>query len=377
VLGWGKVFSVPEQFNRRTTFIAAYRTAVAERLGDPAAFAEQAINDTMFVYSKANRPRWARGFVGSLAFTFKTFAISYSELLVRMYQQGGPEGKRAALTSLGVLFLMADVQGLPGADDLDDIIDGALQRMGYNWSSKQRKREFFATVLGEGGADFLLHGFSGLPGMPIDVSGRMGLGNLVPGTGLLTKKSDYGSDVTELAGPIGTLASSWFKAGGMAAEGRLGEAASMLTPVAAQNMVKALDMWATGMYRDQRGRKVINTDEFDAAWKFIGFQPKSVKQVQEATSMVQQGLALNKIREGEIADLWARGRFEGDADKVREAMRMRDEWNADNPQSPITIKGSQIIKRVQSMNMTKAERVAATAPKAIREQVRRELEQSQ
>ena len=133
-------------------------------------------------------------------------------------------------------------------------------------------------------------------------------------------------------------------------------------------------MMATGMYRDQKGRKVIDTDGYDALAKFIGFQPTDVKRVQEATGMVQQGIALNKMREAEIAELWAEGRFEKDADKVREAMGMRDEWNRDNPESPIVIKDAQIIRRVREMSMSKVQRIEKTAPKEIKAQVKAELE---
>jgi hypothetical protein len=53
--------------------------------------------ETQFVYSKANKPQWARGAVGGTLFTFKTYSVSYLELMQRMWNQGGPEGKRAGL----------------------------------------------------------------------------------------------------------------------------------------------------------------------------------------------------------------------------------------------------------------------------------------
>ena len=60
-------------------------------------------------------------------------------------------------------------------------------------------------------------------GVPIDISGRMGLGNLIPGTGLLTKKTDHTSDVAELAGPAGDLAKRAFQAGSKAMDGAQAE----------------------------------------------------------------------------------------------------------------------------------------------------------
>ena len=58
-------------------------------------------------------------------------------------------------------------------------------------------------IIGQAGADFVERGVSGIAGVPIDVSGRLGMGNLIPGTGLLTKKTDHTRDVAEIAGPAG------------------------------------------------------------------------------------------------------------------------------------------------------------------------------
>lgn len=373
MLAWGRPFALAEQFNRRVTFIAAYRTAVAEKMDDPAAFAERVINETQFVYTKANRPAWARGAIGGALFTFKTYSISYIELLSRL-AKSGPEGKRAALIGLAVLVLVSGLEGLPGAGDMDDLIDGLLQRLGFNFSTKQARREFLASIVGDGGAQFLTKGVSGLPGVPIDVAGRLGLGNLVPGTGLLLKKPDHGSDVAELAGPAGSFGKQVATAAGAAASGNLREAATALLPVAAANVVKAYDMANMGMYRDTRGRKVLDTDGFDAFVKAIGFQPTDVARVQQAAGEVQRTIDLVKMRETEIADRWARGIFEKDADAVREARAELAEWNRANPEARIAISDSQIVRRVKQMGMTRAQRIEKTSPKEVRAAVKAELQ---
>jgi hypothetical protein len=76
--------------------------------------------------------------------------------------------------------LLSGVGGLPGADDLDDIISGLMQSLGYNFDSKAKRKAFLAEYLGDGAAQFMERGVSGLAGVPIDISGRMGLGNLIP-----------------------------------------------------------------------------------------------------------------------------------------------------------------------------------------------------
>jgi hypothetical protein len=116
---------------------------------DPAGFAEKAIAETQFVYNKGNKPQWARGAIGSVLFTFKQYSISYVELLHRMATQGGPEGKKAALLALGMLFLFSGAGGLPFADDAEDLVDGVMQRLGYNFSTKLAKKQFFENLLGK------------------------------------------------------------------------------------------------------------------------------------------------------------------------------------------------------------------------------------
>lgn len=373
-LGWGRLFSAAEQFNRRITFIAAYNTARDQGMADPFAFATQAIAETQGVYNKGNKPAWARGAVGGTLFTFKQYSIAYVEFLRRMWGNGA-EGKKAVALALGVLFLMSGMQGLPGMDDLDDVVDGFAQRvLGRSFDSKAAKKQFFASILGQSGAEFVMSGISGLPGAPIDVAGRMGLGNLIPGTGLLTKKRDYGRDYLEVVGPAGTLFTNAGTALGAVASGEFRKAGEALAPVAAQNWIKSADMATMGFYRDMKGRKVVDTDGADAFFKALGFQPRAVAQVQDATATQTNLVTQNKLRETEIADKWARGRIERKPELIEDAKQELADWNRKNPDSPIRIEQSQINKRVQEAMKTKAQRVAATAPKEIRQTVRRELE---
>ncbi|MVT38591.1 PLxRFG domain-containing protein [Acidovorax citrulli] len=67
-VAWGQPFALAEQFNRRSTFIAAYRMAKEQGMAEPSNFARKAVLETQFVYSKANKPRFARGGCGGSAF---------------------------------------------------------------------------------------------------------------------------------------------------------------------------------------------------------------------------------------------------------------------------------------------------------------------
>jgi hypothetical protein len=146
-----------------------------------------------------------------------------------------------------------------------------------------------------------------------------------------------------------------------------------VAPRASANAAKALEMYSTGQYKDDKGRKVIDVDGFEATMKALGFQPTDVARVQEATGLQQQLIAGNKQAEGRFAERWAKAVAESDQDalaKVREDIRS---WNEKNPDTRILINRSQIAKRVQALREDKATRIERTAPKEIRSTVRREL----
>lgn len=374
-LAWGRMFGLAETMNRKIAFAAAYSLAREKGIDNPYDFAAGIVADTQFTMNKGNNPQWARGPVGATLFTFRKFMINYLEGLARMWG-GGPEGKKAFALSLAVLFALAGSSGFPFADDLDDLIDFFAQRvLNKNFVSKQAKKEFFASILGMEGAEFVEKGLSGLPGVPIDVSGRLGLGNIVPGTGLLQKKRDHTSDVKEVVGAAGDFVGRMATAVGQTAQGEIGGAVQSVTPVAMSNLYKAVEMAQLGYYKDAKNRKVIDTTLTDAVLKGIGFQPNDVANMQSAVRAQQQYIELNKLREGEIADLWTRGRVERNPVMIADARRQLAEWNLANPGSKIEIADAQISRRVREANKDKASRLATTAPKEIRAAVKQGLDE--
>lgn len=369
-VAWGQPFALAEQFNRRSTFIAAFRIAKAQGMSDPGAFARKAVLETQFVYSKANKPQWARGAVAGTLFTFKTYSVSYLELMQRMWKQGGPEGKRAVGWALAMLLLMGGAGGVPFAEDVEDLIDGAGQLMGYNISSKQWRKQALAGIVGKELGEFMEQGLSGLPGAPIDVSGRLGMGNLIPGTGLFLTKQSRERDLLEVVGPAGDLIARGFTAGRKVLTGDVAGAALEVSPTAVRNLAKGADMAATGMYRDQKGYKVIDTTLAEAAAKAIGFQPKSVAEVQEANSFMQRSKSFYTQTSSDIKAQWAQAVFEKDEAGLQRVRDRLADWNKNNPEQPIVVKIPDVMKRVREMNKDRTDRIADTSPKSLRQQMR-------
>ncbi|WP_155496354.1 PLxRFG domain-containing protein, partial [Comamonas testosteroni] len=376
-VAWGQPFALAEQFNRRSTFIASYRLAKEQGLQNPSAFARKAVLDTQFVYSKAVKPQWARGTIGGTMFAFKTYSVSYLELMQRMWTQGGKEGKRAVGWSIAMLMLMGGAGGLPFAEDIEDLIDAGGQLMGYSMSVKQWRKQLMQDVLGKELADFIEQGVSGLPGAPIDISGRLGMGNLIPGTGLFLEKRDHSRDMLEIIGPAGDLIQRAATGARKALTGDIAGAALEVSPTAVRNLAKGYDMADSGIYKDSKGRKVIDVTLGEAVAKAIGFQPKSVAETQEATATEQNLIGQNRAMKERLTADMAQAVYDKDVERQAEIRERQQAWNRRNPESPLFIDRRSVRQRVIKMRQTKAERVAAAAPKSIRASVRQSLAEAQ
>lgn len=366
---WGSMFSLAEGFNRKLTFIAAWEVAKAKGEKDAYAFAVKAVNETQGIYNKVNRPNWARGPVGRTVLTFKQFSIAYVELLSRMWKRGGPEGKRAALMMLAMLMLASGEEGLPFSQDLDDLIDTVGQFFGFDTNMRRSKRRLAHEILGKTAGDLFLYGISSQ--LPLDFAGRLGLGNIAPGSGAL-KRSDQeliGRNVAEILGPAAGMATQIADAYDAYVEGNQKKALQNLAPKAVKDVMAGLEMADKGYATDAKGRKTTDVTQGEAAIKAVGFTPTTVAQLTRATMPIQQDVALQRRAETSILDEWVRGISDNDQAMIDKAMKRMDAWNKDNPDSPIVITASQIKARRRAMSLDKETRLLKAAPREMRGRV--------
>lgn len=363
---WGSMFAVAEGFNRKLTFIAAWEVAKANGEKNPYAFAVRAVNETQGIYNKVNRPNWGQGPVGRTLLTFKQYSIMYVELLTRMWKRGGPEGKRAALIMLAVLMLASGEEGLPFSQDLDDLIDTVGQFMGFDTNMRRNKRRLAHEVLGKTLGDLFLYGVSSY--LPLDFAGRVGLGNLIPGTGVLKPSNEQGRarEVAEIFGPTAGMATQVADAYDAVVEGNTGKAVQNLAPKAVKDALAGGEMAKKGYATDSRGRKVIDVTKGEAAIKGIGFNPTSVAQETRKTMPVQQDIALQKRTESSIVNLWVRGLADGDTEMVKDAQQRLNDWNRRNPDTLIRINPDQIRSLARQMATEKDTRLLKSAPREMR-----------
>jgi hypothetical protein len=363
---WGSMFSLAEGFNRKLTFIAAWEVAKAKGEKDPFAFAVRAVNETQGIYNKVNRPNWARGPVGRTVLTFKQFGIMYIELLSRMWKRGGPEGKRAALMMLAVLMLAAGEEGLPFAQDLDDLIDTIGQGFGLDTNMRRNKRRLAHEIFGKTMGDLSMYGISSQ--LPLDFSGRMGMGNLIPASGIAkpSDKNMMGRNVAELFGPAAGMASQIGDAYEAFTEGNKQKALANLAPKAVKDVLSGLEMADKGYATDAVGRKTTDVTAGEAAIKAVGFNPTKVAELTRKTMPIQQDVALQRITESAILDQWVRGITDNDSDMVEKAQAKLEEWNRANPDTPIQINAGQIRSRIRNQGTDKETRILKSTPKEMR-----------
>jgi hypothetical protein len=155
-----------------------------------------------------------------------------------------------------------------------------------------------------------------------------------------------------------------------ALSGDIGGAALELSPGAVRNAVKGIDMATSGHYSDAKGYKVIDTTLAEAAAKFVGFQPRPVAKVQEANSFMMRSKSYYTQQSSEIKAQWARALFEKDEGALQDVRDRLAAWNRNNPDQPIVVKMPDVWKRVREMGKDRTERIADTAPKALRQEMR-------
>lgn len=366
---WGAMFGAAEVFNRKITFAAAYEVAQgmteaqlkATGASDAYHFAKRAVDVTQGVHARHNRPVWARGTAGALLMTFKQFSIAYVEFFMRLPTQ-------QKMVALALLVLMAGAEGLPFAEDLEDLIDTLGQKMGYGTNTKKALRQAATAMLGDAGAQFALHGITGVSGLPMDISGRLGMGNLIPGTKLFNPSvRDKSREVLDIAGPAGGMAKKALEAVDTADPTRA-------FPSAMANAAKALQMFETGQYRDTANKRVQDVDGMDATMKLIGFQPQSV--AAGSRRMAEDMRDVDTVRrvEAEIVAQWAEGMRSRDQEAIKDARERLKDWNADNPDLPIKIKMSQVVAKVKALSSTRDQRFMKSAPPEMRRKLMAEAE---
>lgn len=367
---WMTPFRLAEQYNRVSAFIAAYKVAKGNKLDNEAAHkqAQEAVFGTQFRYDEANRPALADSGVGSLFFVFKSFPIFMMETMTFLAKTN----PKSAVFMLGMLVLMAGVEGLPFAEDLEDLIDVLAQRL-FNepFNSKRWLRNTLKSaseaVVGADLSGVLMHGVANsLTGL--NFASRVGAGNLIPGTRIGAADVDYRRAMDEILGPVGGMASGVVSGVDALSKGNFLEAAKQGLPLAAKNAVKGWEQFEKGYATDAGGRKLVDVGSWEAFWQSVGFSSSALAQVYESDTLDRRTTAFyNDIRTQFTKEMVSAIR-DGDRAAAQEVGQAIMAWNQAHPDMPIALSPAGLRDRVAKAGMPLNQRTLLTMPKYLRGQ---------
>ncbi|MBA0394846.1 PLxRFG domain-containing protein [Stenotrophomonas maltophilia] len=295
IIGWG--FHKTEVINREATGMAAYRLARADgkSFDEAVKFARDAIFDTHFDYSNANRARFMQSGTAKVLLMFRQYSLNMTWALGRMVWNAGfgedPEVRRLSrrnLTGLlGMSALFSGAMGLPMMGMIMGALNGIQATFGDDdepWDAETELRAFLTGMLGQGGADLLLHGPADkLTGA--NISGRVGLDSLwirdadreLDGRGM------YSHLLEQAAGPMGGVLKNVLVGKQQIDEGHTWRGVETMLPKGLKDIMKSVRYSSEGV-NTLRGDPVV---EDLNPWQIVlqgnGFAPEKVSRQYETT----------------------------------------------------------------------------------------------
>lgn len=378
--GWMLPFNLTEQASRRTLGLAAYRLEYERQMagGKSEAKAREAarrlavdtLNLTMGEYSVLNRPPAWRSGIQSFIYMYKVFPTTSIQLFSNMSRGG-------QIAMLASLWMLSGMQGLPFAEDLEDLIDTLAQALGFKVGSIRMEIAKFIDGIFPGMSPYFLQGLVN-SAIPADIAGRVSIGNVFPGTGILLSGADVGRELTDIAGPApaALLGSAQFFAD--------------LFRVPFSDRIQLLDVAREApitMFRaagdavayaksdaivDRRGYVVA--DEANAgviAARLLGFYPSAAAQQYSAIRVATRVTDYQRDVVAGFRQAWIKATMEGDTNRARKIEDAVNDWNkgAEGTGLEIADFRSRSQRALKEAQRPAKERMLKTTPKAGREDI--------
>ncbi|WP_440570738.1 PLxRFG domain-containing protein [Stenotrophomonas muris] len=386
IIGWG--FHKTEVVNREATGMAAYRLARADgkSFDEAVKFARDAIFDTHFDYSNANRARFMQSGTAKVLLMFRQYSLNMTWALGRMVWQAtngqDPQVRQIArrnLTGLlGMSALFSGAMGLPMMGMIMGALNGIQATFGDDdepWDAETELRAFLTGMLGQGGADLLLHGPADkLTGA--NISGRVGLDSLwirdadreLDGRGM------FNNLLEQAAGPMGGVLKNVLVGKQQVDEGHIMRGVETMLPKGLKDMIKA-GRYATQGVNTLRGDPVV---EDLSPWEILlqanGFAPEKVSRQYETTRALKNYEQHILDRRKSLVNAFAMALRNGDASDRASVLSKIGAFNKVNPELAITSSGLQQSIKNRARYSARAEagiilnpKLAARLNKAVTE----------
>ena len=340
---WMFPFRYSEQFNRRVTLLAAYRGEYERNIAAgksnrdaivaARAAASEAVDKTQGDYSQYTRPAFFRGGIQSFVYMYKQYPILMLQLLKNMNYEG-------RVIMIGSLLLLSGMRGLPGSDDILDILDGLMQHLGMKSGSVEKEfarltREYLGDELGGELSPIVMRGLlDHVTGWSF--SNRMGLGDIVPGTGLLKPSmtdKEIVREIENIAGAPTSFMSGMLSTASNAVAVATGRrsASALFEDLPIRAVKNAADAWRysnTGAILDSKGAVVAdNITTWEILGKAMGWYPsRAQRQMDWMAADAQEAKYMSMVKTDFVREAVA-ARLEGDMDKLARVKENVDQWN--------------------------------------------------
>lgn len=371
---WMAPFRITEAMNRVVAFQAAYETGAAKGMSGEALydFSREIVNDTMFVYGRLGRPAMARNSVGLAFMTFRMFPLMAVELIAHM------KGSQRTIM-LGSLLLASGLNGIPGGDDLKDIIDTVMQRVfGKPFNSNRVIHNYMKVateaVTGYDLSDLIMYG--GLDSLTdASLGARMALSNLVPGTRMAVAGQDLSRNLEEITGAVGSEVAGWVQGAKALMQGDTVRAWKEAAPASAKRWTQAYEAYSTGKLTDINGNKMVDeVTTYEIALLGMGFSLARQHTAFQNTRQVTDPIAFALEQKQEFKRELMQGMENKDAKQIRDTNELIRAWNLANPEYKIEFNRSILIRDLRAKGLTPTERNLKTIPREWRKAAAEELE---
>ena len=391
---WMSIFSYTEQLNRRTTFLASYRlqkkklmaskketVASAETIADAATWSRDAVNTSQGEYSMFNRPEISRGNLFSYLMVYKQFMIISVELMSNM-------PRKQKLAFLGMLFLFSGLKGLPFAEDMADILDTLMQKFGFENATVEKEANDFIEGILPGASPYVMRGFmDSMTGATM--STRLGMGDMLPLTGLGKAGSDPWRETSNFLGPV-------FSAGaaGWATIGNIALATGSTLGLSDRNVglkeilreqpfggirgiTDSIVFAADGQITNRQG-KVISKEvsASDIIFRFLNFYPAKANYQNDIIRMHKQTADYVKLLKMEYTHDYVKARLAGDKDEMNDIRKDVARHNKRHRGTEFEFNNwrESADRAYTAWSLPAAKRYAKFAPKNIRPDLKRAMD---
>lgn len=349
-------FHKTEEFNRKATFLAAFRLGKNKGLSYDEAFdkADKLTMDAHFDVSNANRARYMQSGPAKVLTLFKNYALNMTYRLARDFresvrlQTSDPEARTAAQKRfagmMGMTALFAGASGLPMSWLVHAVINTVFSDPDTDFDSESAFRAYLTQTMGSKWAQTITRGpFESATGL--SVSDRVGLNNLWIQT---PPENKEGQDLNwfyaqQVAGPALSPFLGIAPAVQQMHQGYYERALEGLLPKSGADVAKALRYMREGA-TDTKGNTIMSKDEFTAKQLFfqsIGFVPAELAQHNAQNRAVKAAEQKILKRRELLLDQFALALRNQDQDGKTEALQNITEFDKKNPS--VAIGGQNIV----------------------------------